>query len=110
VLVFAFFLRANLPRAVALGGGRGSSALALNASPRPHTQRTRWPSDQVGWAWLSRGVFGPVQKVSADPYFYSTSFPPTKFTFPRHALGRRAGGAGLALGSSGVALDLTRVG
>jgi len=33
------------------GGGRGSSALALHASPRPHTQRTRWPSDQgVGLA------------------------------------------------------------
>ena len=35
VLVFAFFLRANLPRAVALGGGRGSTALRVERLPAP---------------------------------------------------------------------------
>jgi len=48
--------------------------------------------------------FRPLQKVSADPYFYSTSFPPTNLTFPRHALGHRAECVRLALDTRGPSL------
>ena len=38
---------------------------------------------QAGWAWLSRGVlFRPLQKVSTNPYFNHTTFPPLFFHSP----------------------------
>ena len=83
VLVFAFFLRANLPRAVALGGGRGSTALRVERLPAPAHSANSVAERPSRWAWLSRGVFRPLQKASANPYFNHTTFPPLFFLLSR---------------------------
>ena len=82
-------------------GGEGEFRVGAERLPAPAHSANSVAERPSRWAWLSRGVFGPVQKVSTDPYFYSTSFPPTKFTFPRHALGRRAECVRLALDTGG---------
>ena len=81
VLVFAFFLRANLPRAVALGGGEGESPWRLNASPRPHTQRTRWPSDQVGGPGSPAAFSVPCKTCRQSPIFLLLVSPPQNSRF-----------------------------
>ena len=82
-------------------GGEGEFRVGAERLPAPAHSANSVAERPSRWAWLSRGVFGPVQNVSAEPYFSSTSFPPTKFTFPRHALGRRAECVRLALDTGG---------
>ena len=54
-------------------------------------------------AWLSRGGFRTLQKVSANPYFNHTTFPPL-FAFSALGVQDRAEGARVDSDGSGVSL------
>ena len=61
--------------------------------------RARAPLSAPGWR-----PSGPLQKVSADPYFYRTSFSPTFPHSPPSALGGRAEAANPVSGGSSAVL------
>ena len=56
-------------------------------------------------AWLSRGGFRPLQKVSANPYFNHTTFPPL-FAFSALGVQGRAEGARVDSDGSGASLGV----
>ena len=59
-------------------------------------------------AWLSRGGFRPLQKVSTNPYFIHTTFPPL-FAFSALGVQGRAEGARVDSDGSGASLGARRL-
>ena len=60
----------------------GSIINVRSRPPRPPNSAQAWWAGGDKAAWLSRGGFRPLQKVSTNPYFIHTTFPPLFFYSP----------------------------
>ena len=79
-----------------------------NVGSRPRARRTRPKRGGRGVtrpAWLSRGGFRPLQKVSTNPYFIHTTFPPL---FAFSALGVQGRAEGTRVDSDGSSTRASR--